>query len=104
MLFRGRLDPPPGRLALAVAHALDLVEAGDRIANMTGVIEWLLALLWKSKGLRRHPILLPGAQPRRFLRDPRTPSAGGLRGTRSLDVLSGCGLLLLGCHRWPPLM
>src|SRR6476659_9144371 len=32
VLVGGALDPPPRRVALIVAHILDLVEAGDRVA------------------------------------------------------------------------
>src|SRR3954466_15581497 len=39
------LDPPPGRVALVVADAFDLVEAGDRVADVAGIVERLLALL-----------------------------------------------------------
>src|SRR5438067_11603383 len=52
-LLRGRLDPPPGRLALGVADTLALIEAGDRIPNVTGITERLLASLRNCKGPRR---------------------------------------------------
>src|SRR2546423_349853 len=97
-----RVDAPPGCLSLRVAHTFDLIEAGDRVANVTGIIERLLAFLGKCKGLRRHPILLPSTEPRRFLRHPGTPSSGALHRPRALDVLSGCRLLLLGGHALPP--
>src|SRR5438067_3975505 len=63
-LLRCRLDPPPSCLSLGFADTFDLIEAGDRIANVTGIIERLLAFLRKCKGLRRHPILLPRTEPR----------------------------------------
>src|SRR4051812_50222012 len=39
------LDSPPRIIALIVRHAFDLVEAGDRVAHVAGVVERLLALL-----------------------------------------------------------
>src|SRR5207253_11505674 len=57
-----RADPAPGCVALLVGHALDLVEARDRIADVAGVVQRLLALLCKREGRGRHPVLLTGAQ------------------------------------------
>src|SRR5439155_8695014 len=76
--FRRRLDPPPGGLPFGGAHALDLVEAGDRVAHVTGVAERLLASLRKGKSLRGHPVLLLGTEPGRFLRNPRAARPGAL--------------------------
>src|SRR4051794_31450077 len=45
MLVCGFLDAPPGGVALVVADAFDLVEAGDRVADVAGVVERFLALL-----------------------------------------------------------
>src|SRR4029079_3098360 len=48
--FVGRLlDPPPRCVALVVAHALDLVEAGNRVAHVAGIVQRLLALFRKCE-------------------------------------------------------
>jgi uncharacterized protein (DUF4213/DUF364 family) len=49
MLVGGGLDPLPGLVALVVADVLDLVETGDGVANVAGVFQGLLALLWKGE-------------------------------------------------------
>src|SRR5437763_9288921 len=52
VLLGGALDPAPGRVALGVADPFDLIEAGDRVAHVAGVVERLLA--WEKRtGLRR---------------------------------------------------
>src|SRR4051812_21642624 len=49
VLLGGALDAAPRRVALVVADAFDLVEPGDRVAHMAGVVQRLLALLGKSE-------------------------------------------------------
>src|SRR5437868_2706073 len=49
VLLRGALDAAPRRVALVVADAFDLVEPGDRVTHVAGVVERLLALLGKSE-------------------------------------------------------
>src|SRR2546423_13601512 len=41
----GRLDTPPCRPALAVTHALDLVKAGDGVADVPRIVQRFLPLL-----------------------------------------------------------
>src|SRR4029077_5645732 len=60
--FRLRLDPLPGGFPLGVRDALDLVEAGDRVANMTGVRKGLFAFLWKGEVLSGDSVFLPRAE------------------------------------------
>src|SRR5437763_11762171 len=43
------LDALPRRVALVIRDALELVETGDRITHMAGVIERLLALFGKRE-------------------------------------------------------
>src|SRR5258708_192573 len=45
MLLGGLLDAPPRVIPLRIGNALDLIEAGDRVANMARIVERLLALL-----------------------------------------------------------
>src|SRR3989442_8546399 len=61
-----------------VADALDLVEAGNRVAHMPRVVQRLLALLREGEGGGAHPVSLLGADPRRTLRaSPAVGAAGG---------------------------
>src|SRR5207248_2978924 len=69
VLSGSRLDAPPGRLPLAVTDALDLVKAGDRVANVPCIVQRFLSLPWEGERLRRHPIFLFRAQASSFLRD-----------------------------------
>ena len=47
--FGGLLDSPPRSVALVVAHALDLVEASNRVAHVAGIVQRLLALFRKCE-------------------------------------------------------
>src|SRR5438132_3258481 len=58
----GRPDALPGLVPLGVGHALDLVEAGDGVADVGGVGERLLALVGEGEGAVGHPVLLGRAQ------------------------------------------
>jgi hypothetical protein len=49
MFVGGLLNPPPSRITFIVADAFDLVEAGDRVADVARIIERLLALLRKGE-------------------------------------------------------
>src|SRR5947209_9554194 len=49
VLVGGFLDPPPCRVALIVADAFDLVEAANRVADVAGVVERLLAFFGKGE-------------------------------------------------------
>src|SRR5919198_424815 len=44
-----RSNPSPGSIAFCVGHALDLIEARDRVADMRGVVERLLSLLGEGE-------------------------------------------------------
>src|SRR4051812_36439228 len=84
----------PRRIALAVRDALNLIEPGDRVADVLRVLQRFLALLGKREGGIREPVLLRSAEP---LGAPRHLLAPGpvalcLPGLR--QVLAG-GLLLL---------
>src|SRR5437879_5316195 len=58
-VFPGRCaDALPCRLALRVADALDLVEAGDRVAHVTGVVERLLPFPREGEAARGHAVFL----------------------------------------------
>ena len=59
--LRCRLDPPPGCLSLGFADTFDLIEAGDRIANVTGIIELTagIALLIPSAAIFGAMLLIP---------------------------------------------
>src|SRR5256714_12763694 len=103
VLAGGRPDAAPGGLALAVADALDLIEAGDGVADVTGVVERLFAFLRKSERLGRHAILLPGAEPGRSPFDSCATSPRALLAPGALDVPARRSLLLLGGHVVPPL-
>src|SRR3989442_9309508 len=75
-----------------VADALDLVEAGNRVAHMPRVVQRLLALLREGEGGGAHPVSLLGADPRRTLRaSPAVGAAGG-----SLLASGGHWQFLLG--------
>src|SRR5262249_43582603 len=57
--LRGRLDALPGAVALRVAPPFDLIEAGDRVADVAGIGERFLALL-RERELRRRQLVLLG--------------------------------------------
>src|SRR5947209_383229 len=61
-LFRRRLDVFPGFVALAVGDALDLIEAGDRVADVGRVLERLLALLGERKLTRVDGVAVLGVE------------------------------------------
>src|SRR5207237_5420041 len=69
--LRRRSNAPPGRVPLAVADALDLVEAGDCVADVTGVVKRLIAFFLKRDRMGPHPSLLLRTQARGFLRHAR---------------------------------
>ncbi len=81
-------DPLPGSIPLGVADPFDLVEAGDGIANVGGVVERLLAFGGKREGVLVELLLL----------GPRTVSPGALHLSGSLEIPAGCFLLLGGGH------
>src|SRR5690348_2999147 len=58
VLASGRADAPPCSLAFLVGHALDLVEARDRVADMTRVVQRLFALFRERELLRAHAVPL----------------------------------------------
>src|ERR1700712_3007434 len=62
VLLRRGLDPLPGLVALLVAHPLDLIEAGDGVAHVAGVLQGLLALLGKGEAPGRDLVALFGVQ------------------------------------------
>src|SRR5689334_3126285 len=75
MLVRSPLDAGPGLVALAVADTLDLVEASDRVADMAGVVERLLALLGKGELVLVEAVALLVAEfSHQVLLPPRTTS------------------------------
>src|SRR5439155_18654696 len=101
--LRSCSDTPPSRLPLAIADALDLVETGDCVADVTRVVQRLLAFFWKRKRLGPHSILLLCAQTRGLFRDTRPARPSALHRSRPLDVFPGRRLLLLCRHDQPPL-
>src|SRR5438046_5110854 len=102
VLARGGADPPPGGDAFFVGHTLDLVEAGDRVADVAGVVERLLALLREGKGAGAHAVSLPGRQAWRALRDPGAMRTATLGAARLRDVAPCRGFLAGGGHAKPP--
>src|SRR5690242_12527094 len=61
-LLRRREDALPRRIALRVAHALDLVEAGDGIAHMRSILQRLLALVRKGELLAGQVVAILGLE------------------------------------------
>ena len=49
-LLGGFLDVGKGLVAFGVGNVFDLIEAGDRVADVGGIVERLLALLGKGEG------------------------------------------------------
>jgi hypothetical protein len=47
--LRSRLDSLPRGTTLSFGNALDLMETGSGIANVSGIFQGLLALLWESE-------------------------------------------------------
>jgi hypothetical protein len=78
----------PGSVPRGVARPFNLVEPGDGVADMSGVAERLLALVWEGELAFREPVLLGRARPLVRLRHllavgPLTPHLVG-----PLDVLA----------------
>jgi len=61
-LLRRRLDPLPGRISFLISDILDLIEARDRIPNMTRVLQRFLPLLGEGKGLFIEFLAILGAK------------------------------------------
>src|SRR5579862_7032800 len=59
--LRRRPDPLPRLVPLGVAHAFDLVETRDRVPDMPGVAQRLLAFLGEGELLVGQPVLVGGA-------------------------------------------
>jgi hypothetical protein len=49
VLLRGGFDAFPGGIAFSIGHPLHLLEAGDRVAHVSGVVDRFFALLWESE-------------------------------------------------------
>ena len=49
VLLRGGFDAFPGGIALSIGHPLHLLEAGDRVAHVSGVVDRFFSLLWESE-------------------------------------------------------
>src|SRR6185369_10612100 len=62
IFLRRRLDALPGFVALLVGHPLDLVEAGDRVAHVAGVLQRLFALLREGEGAGGEIVAVLGVQ------------------------------------------
>src|SRR3954471_24153804 len=91
---RGPQDPLPGRVALCVRDALDLIEAGDRVSHVCRVVQRLLALVRKRELRVAEPVPFGGRHAEAAVSALVVSS-----GLRLLDVLSGGLLLLLRRHR-----
>src|SRR5580693_4445696 len=94
----GGQDPLPRLIALGVAHALDLVEPGYRVAHVAGVGQRLLALVGERELVGRQPVLFRGAQALLAAGHILPVGSFGLHLTRLGDVLPGCCLLLIRSH------
>src|ERR1700740_793122 len=94
-----RLDATPRGVGLGIADALDLVEARDRIADVTCVDERLFPFLGKCELRGRDLVLRVGAQ---WMRAAFGRGACGAAGRRNslgfLDVASGGCFLTFGGH------
>src|SRR4051812_12648617 len=61
-LLRRRHDALPRSIALGIGHALDLVEARDRVADVARILERLLALVRECKVLAGQVVTVVGLQ------------------------------------------
>src|SRR5580692_3657843 len=94
----GGQDPLPRLVPLRVAHALDLVEPGDRVAHVAGVGQRLLALLGERELVGRQPVLFRGAQALLAARHVVAGGAFGLLLGRRVDGRRCSGVLRLQGH------
>src|SRR6188474_313410 len=65
-LLRRRQDALPRGIALGIGHAVDLIEARDRVADVTGILERLLALVRKCEVLAGQVVTVVGLQTGHF--------------------------------------
>jgi hypothetical protein len=100
-LGRG-LDAPPCFVAIAIADAFDLVEAGDGVTNVCGIGERFLARLGKGEVARTEVVLLGRAHPLGSAWHPLALRTGALGCSSLCEVSSSSLLLLLRRHRRPP--
>src|SRR5258706_10638230 len=84
------LNPLPRLVPIGVANALDLVEAGDRVSHVSRVVQRLLPLLREGERRVTQIISLLCGHTLALARAFAVTRVLGL-----LDVLAGCGLLLL---------
>src|SRR6478672_13566488 len=87
-------NPLPRLVALCVRHVLDLIEPGNRVSHVSGVVQRFLTLVRKGELRVLEPVLYRGRHPRRPVPALVAPS-----GLSLLDVLAGGPLLLLRRHR-----
>jgi methylthioribose-1-phosphate isomerase len=100
--LRGGEDPLPCLVPLGVAHALDLVETGDRVAHVPGVGQRLLALLREGELAVGQLVFLGGAQALALAGHVLAVRPLALRLPGLLDVLPGRFFLPVGGHDAPP--
>ena len=62
VVFCRRFDIGEGLFALVIGDILDLVEAGDGVADVRGVVERLFALFWKGVNGGREIVALVGVE------------------------------------------
>jgi len=62
VVFCRRFDIGEGLFALVIGDILDLVEAGNGVADVRGVVERLFALFWKGVDRRRKLVALLGVE------------------------------------------
>ncbi len=61
-LFGGGFDVSEGLVAFGVSDIFDLVEAGDGVADVGGVVERLLALIGEGEGVLAETVALVGGE------------------------------------------
>jgi hypothetical protein len=99
----GGLDVGEGLFALVVGNVFDLVEAGDGVANMGGVVQWLLPLVGEGVDRGREVVAFLGVEG--FVVFMMLPgcfhlssgSRSGLRRSVMLRVV-GCAALARRCE------
>jgi hypothetical protein len=84
----GGLDPFPCLVAFGVGDAFYLVEPGDRVADVGGVVDRFLALLRERELRRRDSVFLRGTEPIGLTWNVLAVRSCALNRARRLQVLS----------------